>query len=110
MDEKYSNGGEAEVITKLVMTTVSRKNPRWLTVLSGFFLLLVVPCTWAAQDLSDMKLKAEQGDAATQVQLGFTYEHGKGVPQGLQGGSRVVSKGCQTRQCPSSEQSGRHVP
>ena len=81
MDQKFSSGGEAEVITKLVMTPVSRKNLRWLTVLLGFFLVLMVPCAWAAQDLSDMKLKAEQGDAAAQIQLGFTYEHGKGVPQ-----------------------------
>ena len=38
MDKKYNNGGEAEVITKLVMTPVSRKNPRWLTVSLGVFL------------------------------------------------------------------------
>jgi len=65
MHEKSNYRGE--VIKKLGMIPVSRKNLRWLTVFLGFFLILVVPCAWAAQDLSNMKLQAEQGNAGTQI-------------------------------------------
>src|SRR5208337_4851335 len=60
---------------------ISRKICRSRIILLGLILSLLLPCTLAAQDPSDLKREAEQGDAHSQVDLGLFYENGKGVPQ-----------------------------
>ena len=66
---------------KLFMALNSREICRSRIILLGLILFLLLPCTLAAQDFSDLKRKAEQGDAHSQVDLGLLYENGKGVPQ-----------------------------
>ncbi len=68
-------------MAKLFMVPVSREICRSPIILFGLILFLLLPCTLAAQDFSDLKSKAEQGDAHSQVDLGLLYENGKGVPQ-----------------------------
>jgi len=66
---------------KLFIVPISRKICRSRIILLGLILSLLLPCTLAAHDPSDLKRKAEQGDAHSQVDLGLLYENGKGVPQ-----------------------------
>ena len=66
---------------KTLFIRTSRKNSRRLAVLLGLVLFLLLPSALMAQDVSGLKRKAERGDAAAQVDLGFAYENGKGVPQ-----------------------------
>src|SRR5208283_752417 len=68
-------------MAKLIMVPISREICRSPIILFGLILFLLLPCTLAAQDFSDLKSKAERGDAHSQVNLGVMYEHGKGVPQ-----------------------------
>ena len=42
--------------------------------------------------IGEVKAKAEAGDAESQVELGFRYEHGEGVREGSGGGGEVVSQ------------------
>jgi TPR repeat protein len=43
--------------------------------------LAVAACTVAAEDLQTVRKKAEAGDADAQLNLGWMYEKGKGVPE-----------------------------
>jgi hypothetical protein len=70
MYEKFDDRGQDEPTAK-IMVIIRPGNPEWLTVLLGLFLFLTVPSTWAAHDLSDLKSKAEEGDANSQVRLGL---------------------------------------
>src|SRR5208283_3247834 len=68
-------------MAKLFMVPISREICRSRIILFGLILFLLLPCTLAAQDFSDLKSKAEHGDAHSQVALGLLYENGKGVTQ-----------------------------
>src|SRR5208282_561382 len=68
-------------MAKLFMVSISREVFRSPIILFALILFLLLPCTLAAQDFSDLKGKAEQGDAHSQVGLGLLYENGKGVAQ-----------------------------
>jgi TPR repeat protein len=54
--------------------------PRLVFLLS-LIVLLSIPAALRGQDISDLKQRAEQGDATAQVELGCAYEKGAGVPQ-----------------------------
>ena len=61
----------------------TRKKARWLTVYGGggLILFLLPPSALLAQDVSDLKRKAQQGDASAQVDLGLAYRMAKASPK-----------------------------
>ena len=65
------------------MNTTNKSHKVIAAAFSVLSMLLLTICSGlaAAQDPSDLKLKAEQGDARSQVRLGLLYENGKGVAQ-----------------------------
>ena len=92
MDEKSSNGGQEEVMSKLFMMPVSREICRNTIIIFGLIVFLLLPLTLTAQDVPDLKRKAEQGDAHSQVDLGLLYENGKGVPGTIRKQSSGISR------------------
>ncbi len=57
------------------------KGWRGVWVATIFVALLMNVANVGAQDVSDLKSKADQGDASAQVHLGLLYSNGQGVPQ-----------------------------
>ena len=62
------------------LTMIRPLKMRWiLTCVAAVFLLAVTPAS--AQDYEATRHAAEQGDADAQVNLGYMYDNGRGVPQ-----------------------------
>jgi uncharacterized protein len=65
---------------RLLVVRFIRKSLRRPTPVSSLILLLLLPCVVFAQDISDLRQRAEKGDAEAQAHLGRMYYLGKGVP------------------------------
>ena len=69
--------------------------------------LFLLPRTSLGEDISDLRQRAEKGDAVAQCHLGVAYENGNGVPKDYPRSRGAVPQGCRTGQRTSSKQSGR---
>jgi TPR repeat protein len=72
---------KGEIMPKLFTPSFCQGSFRQLIALFGLASFILLPYMSAAQDLSDLKRRAEQGDAAAQVNLGSMYGRGQGVQQ-----------------------------
>jgi TPR repeat protein len=70
----------------------NKKHTQRFTVLLGSMLLLAVSSTLSAEDLSDLRRRAEQGDASAQNSLGYKYHKGKDVSENFIEGAKWYRK------------------
>ncbi len=68
-------------ITVMSLIAPLRRHRTWWLCVFGFVLLLVASLGAATDDISDLKARAEAGDAAAQYELGEVYRRGKEVTQ-----------------------------
>ena len=57
------------------------RTARWLVLLLALAVILWLPAVAKADDIADLKKRAEHGDAPAQYELGDAYFNGKGVAQ-----------------------------